>query len=249
MNENKSLAIVPKTMPEMQSLAEVLAKSTLIPEALRNKAPDIIVQLLAGAELGLSPMAAIRGVHVIQGKAILSADTMVALCLGSGLCEYFQVEAETETSVTYVCKRKGAPQPQRYTWSDEDTKAAGLNTKDTWRLFKKQMRRARCKSILARDSFPDLLAGVYDGDSGEIADSRAPRFEPEAVDAEVVGEMKMSAIERIWSAGDPNALKALVPELAKLADKDRAEARKAYDTKMRSFDGPAATIPAAEPAA
>lgn len=191
--EQKSIAVIPRTMPEIQSMAEVLAKSNLLPDALRNKVPDVVVQIMAGAELGLPPMAAIRGVHIVAGKPILSADTMIALVRASGSCEYFMVENETDTSVTYVCKRAGDPKEQRYTWSDEDTKLACLNTKDNWRLFKKQMRRARCKAILARDVWPDVLAAVYEFDSNEIEIPRpeyqapAQRFDTsDAVDVEVI---------------------------------------------------------------
>jgi hypothetical protein len=153
-HNTKALAIIPSSLPEVQSMAEMLAKSNLLPDALKGKAADVVVQILAGQELGLAPMASIRGVHIVQGKPLLSADTMVALVLGSGLAEYFSLVEETETKVTYETKRKGSPHPQRASWSDDDTKLAGLNTKDNWRLHKKQMRRARARAILARDVYP-----------------------------------------------------------------------------------------------
>src|SRR5688572_12579945 len=100
-NNNTALAIVPRSLPEVQSLAEILSKSALLPEALKGKAADIVVSILAGQELGLAPMAAIRGVHVVQGKPLLAADTMVGLVLASGLAEYFQCVEDTDASVTY----------------------------------------------------------------------------------------------------------------------------------------------------
>jgi len=228
---DKALAVIPRSLPEVQSMAEMLAKSTLIPEALRGKAADVMVQILAGQELGLAPMASIRGVHIVQGKPLLSADTMVALCLGSGLCEYFSVVEETDTKVTYETKRKGSPVAQRYTWSDDDTKLAGLNTKDNWRLHKKQMRRARAKAILARDVFPDVLAGCYDPDEIAVPIQRSTPVHDDVVDAEFT-ETKADPLAAIDAAASVEALKSLAPQLAKLPADLKKDARVRYDARL-----------------
>ena len=240
---SNELTIIPRTMGELQSLAEILSKSALMPEALRGKIPDVIVQILAGQELGLPPLASIRGVHIVAGKPILAADTMVALVRKSGSCEYFMVEAETDTSVTYVCKRIGDPKEQRYTWSDEDTKLAGLNTKDNWRLHKKQMRRARCKAILARDVWPDVLAGVYDGDSGEIPLPAPVTHDPkpandDVIDAEIIED---DLLELVATAATPEALEALKPRCAALKQgPTRTLAREAFSARQQHFAKPVA---------
>jgi hypothetical protein len=221
MND-KALACIPRSLPEVRELADLLSKSNLLPEALRGKIPDIAMQILTGQELGLSPTAAIRGVHIVQGKPLLSADMMVGLVLGSGAAEYFSCIEETATQVTYETKRKGSPHPQRCTWSDDDTKAAGLQAKDNWRLHKRQMRRARCKAMLARDVFPDVLAGVYDPD--EIHEPARAEATPmpvgDVIDAEFTDQLSLS--DRIRAAVDLDALKALAPECNKLP-KDSAE--------------------------
>lgn len=187
---NDALAIIPRDFTEVQTFAEVLAKSALLPEALRGKAADVVVQILAGRELGLSPMAAIRGIHLIQGKPVLAADTMVAIVLGSGLCEYFMCVEETDAGVTYETKRKGTPKPQRSSWSIEDSKRAALNTKENHRLYPRAMMRSRCKAALARDAYPDVLAGVYDPDELDVVGSRSVAITPtptsDIVDAEIV---------------------------------------------------------------
>jgi hypothetical protein len=221
-------------------MAEVLAKSNLIPDALKNKVPDVVVQILAGQELGLAPMASIRGVHIVQGKPVLSADTMVALVLGSGLCEYFSCVEETADHVTYETKRKGSPHPQRVTWSDEDTKTAALHTKDNWRTFKKQMRRARAKAILARDVYPDVLAGCYDPD--EIAVPAQP-YQPkpvDAIDAEFT-DAPLDPLSAIDLAESVDALKSLAPQLNKLTGDAKKTARAKYDERMAKLtEAPAA---------
>lgn len=227
MNDEKALAIVPRNMTEVQSMAEVLAKSALMPDALKGKVPDVVVQILAGAELGLAPMASIRGVHIVQGKPLLSADTMVALVLSSGLCDYFSCVEETADKVTYETKRKGSPHPQKVTWSDEDTKLAGLNTKDNWRLHKKQMRRARAKAILARDVYPDVLAGCFDPD--EIPAERVVNLDSAAaIDAEFVD--KPSGLE-----ATPHEILALEHTKSEAECKEMAPILKALPEKWKTL--------------
>jgi hypothetical protein len=139
----------------------MLAKSALLPEKLRGKAPDIAVTLMAGQELGLSPMAALRGVYVVNGRPALAADTMVGLAHASGLCEYFVCVESTDKIATYETKRKGAPTPQRLSFTIEQAKRAGLGG-DVWTKYPDSMLRARCKSFLARDVYSDVLAGVIE---------------------------------------------------------------------------------------
>lgn len=250
MSDSKALAIVPKSLAEVQTMADVFAKSGLLPEALRGKAADVAVQIITGQEIGLAPMAAIRGVHIVAGKPILSADTMVALALGSGLCEYFSCVEETPTQVTYETKRKGSPNPQRVTWSDEDTKAAGLQLKDNWRMHKKQMRRARAKAILARDVYPDVLAGCYDPDEIHVpAQPMAPISTSSAAPIEVIEDAEIVASESdvpelvaIEAAKSPQELMGLLKQLSALTGHVKKLARERYAAKLKTFEAPAEAV-------
>ena len=120
----------------------------------------VLSTILLGRELGMPAMAALRSVHVIEGKHSLSADLMVALVLRSGLAEYFQLVESTDLICTFETKRKGAPKPQRLSYTIEQAQQAGL-TRGNWQKLPKQMLRARAKSELARLEYPDLLMGLY----------------------------------------------------------------------------------------
>lgn len=228
--ETKALAIIPRDLAEVNSLAEVLAKSNLLPDALKGKVPDVVVSILTGQELGLTPMAAIRGVYVVGGKPVLSADLMVGLCLGSGLCEYFTCVEDTATSQTYETKRKGSPHPQRLTWTMEDAKRGALNLKDNWRLFPRSMLKARCRAMLARDVFPDVLAGCYDPDELHV-----PAVQCEVIeDAEVVScQDELAVIEECQTIDE---LKALSKKLAALREPLKAQARERYTAKLTQLE-------------
>ncbi len=242
MTDNKALAVIPRSMPEIQSMAEVLAKSTLLPEALRNKVPDVVVQIMTGAELGLSPMASIRGVHIVQGRPVLAADTMMGLVLSSGLAEYFSCTESSATSVTFVTKRKGSPYEQKCTWSIEDAKRAGLHMKDNFRLHPRQMLAARAKAELARLAFPDVLAGCYDPDEIVVPASRPPAApshpdkNDDVQDAEIVTPAP-SGIEvldqlSIETTNTADELRALAPEINKLTGQAKVEGKRRYTERM-----------------
>ncbi len=237
-NDNKSMAIIPRTVDEVRSLAVMFSKSALLPEALRGKEADVFVSIMAGQELGLPPMAALRGVHVVKGKPVLSADTMVGIVLGSGLAEYFSCLEETSTSVTYETKRRGSPHPQVCTWTMGDAQAAGLGG-DNWKKYPRAMLKARCKAMLARDVYPDVLAGCYDPDEAREFTPSGPtpptgsRHEGVS-DAEIVPmrtphDDTMDAIE---VAESEDQLRSLVPAISKMPDAMKTEARKRYGARL-----------------
>lgn len=238
--ENRSLAIIPRTVDEVRALAKMFAQSALLPPDLRGKEPDVFVSIMAGQELGLPPMAALRGVHVVKGKPVLSADTMVGIVLGSGLAEYFSCIEETPESVTYETKRRGSPHSQVCTWTIDDARNAGLGG-DNWKKYPRAMLKARCKAMLARDVYPDVLAGCYDPDEAReftapINGAIVPLSDVE--DAVVVGESSqpqraddIEALDAIESATSMVQLERLLPKLTKLDAATKQEARKRYGAK------------------
>lgn len=174
MTDSKALATVPSDLNGFSALAEQFAKSKLIPSDLQGKAPDVFVTLLAGHELGLSPMAALRGIHVVKGKPVLSADTMAAIVLSSGAAEYIRCVDSTAEVATYATKRKGDPEERIVTWTKADAARAKLDG-DNWTKYPRAMLKARCKAELLRDVYPDVLAGCYvDGEIDEPEQIQRP---------------------------------------------------------------------------
>lgn len=234
----ESLALIPRSIDEMSDLAERLAKSTLLPAAMRDKMPNVLVTIMTGQEMGLSPMAALRGCHVIEGKPVLGADTMVAVVLGSGKAEYFTRVEESEEAVTYETKRKGDPHPRRCTWTMEMAKRAGLHLKDNWRGYKRPMLAARAKAELARDVYPDVLAGCYTHDEigdGARADGPPPTRYADAIDADVVSETPAEApswASDIDACKTEEALKALAPKLAEYGFPKGSPMHKHYGARL-----------------
>lgn len=71
-------SLQPRDLGEAMTLSAQLAKSSIIPYALRNKPADVMVIMMYGMELGLSINQAMRGINVIKGRPSLSAELRVS---------------------------------------------------------------------------------------------------------------------------------------------------------------------------
>ena len=156
----------PENLSQAMMLANTLAQSSLIPSALRGKPADVLLILLKGRELGLSALQSIGGLHVIEGKPVVSSETMVALCKRSPECDFFRVAETTTEQAVYETQRHGEP-VTRMAFTMQDAKAAELAGKATWKKYPAAMLRARCSAALARAVYPDLVGGIYDNDEGD----------------------------------------------------------------------------------
>lgn len=173
------VGLVPHTLSEAVTMARIFARSALISRALSGRPADVFATIMAGLELGLAPMASLRLIHVIKGKPALAADAMVALALSRGAAEYFICIESTAERATYETKRRGQPK-RRMTFQLSQAKTAKLLEKadSNWATYPEAMLRARAKSALARDVYPDVLAGIYTPD--ELAEGII-EVEPEDV--------------------------------------------------------------------
>jgi len=121
---------------------------------------------LAGAEIGWGVMAARRAFHIMSGRAVMAAQTLVAIAPRSPECESFRCIETTHDRATYEAQRRGG-KPVRRTYTMEDARTAGIDRGATWRKYPKAMLRWRCSASLARDLFADVLGGFVSEDFDE----------------------------------------------------------------------------------
>lgn len=243
-HEIRALAIVPRTVTEVMQLADLLAKSELLPKALRGKAADVALMIMAGTEMGFGPGTSLRSIHVIEGRPSLSASAKVALVRASGKAKYFDCIEDTDERVTYETLRIDGTKPQRWTYTRQDVKNAGLNTKDNHRLFSRQMLHARCKSALCENVYEDVINGIATAEDVEFmaAVDRGSGRDPDAIDAEIVSsEVTLpdvfDAIEQTTTEDECKALVAkggaLSAEMAKLTAEQRKIANERYGAQLK----------------
>ena len=176
---NELTVISPRTLEEASTLSKQLSKAKTLPDALKQSEADILAIVLTGAELGLAPMQAIRGIQIIKGRPTLSADAMGALVKSRrDVCEYLMLQHSDAQIARYVTKRAGDPRPVEMAFSADDASRAGLGG-DNWKKYPAAMLRARALSSICRAVYPDLILGVYDPDEplNEVAQPQEPAVE------------------------------------------------------------------------
>ena len=160
----------PRSLKEARMLAQDMFSSRLF--SAYGNAPAVLSTVMLGRELGLPAMAALRGVHIIEGKHALSAQMMVALVLKSGMAEYFEPIAFDDKQATFETKRKGARKSVKLTHTIEMAQTAGLlKPNSNWLKIPTDMLVARAQSRLCRLVYPDICIGLYTPD--ELKDIRA----------------------------------------------------------------------------
>lgn len=148
-------------LPAIFQLASALVKAGgFLPPHLRGEG-EIIAVVLAGRELGIAPMAAIRSIKLVKGNVTLDAALQLGLIIRAG-CKFRWLEdGSNGTSAALELSRPGQePFVSRFTLAD--AKRAGLVKEGgNWTTYPAAMLRARCISAAGKAYAPDVLAGVY----------------------------------------------------------------------------------------
>lgn len=154
--------IVLHNIDEVWRFAVIVHKANMAPKSFKS-VEQIALGIQTGMELGLSPMASLRGIMVINNLPSVWGDALRALVERSPECEYIKetIEGEGATlTATCVAKRVGRPEPTVQTFSHQDAKTAGLLGKDIWQKYERRMLQMRARSYALRDQFPDLIWGL-----------------------------------------------------------------------------------------
>ena len=157
----KALGIIPQTFDDCYRMGKLMALSGLVPDSFKNNAEACCVAIMQGLEVGLSPMAALQSIAVINGRPSLWGDGALAVVRASGKMEWLKEWTE-DTTAYCEAKRKGEDGTVLRSFSDADAKAAGLlNKKGPWQDYRPRMRQMRARSWVLRDGFSDILKGLH----------------------------------------------------------------------------------------
>lgn len=167
MSESKNIAmpggfnLVPDNAADAWRLAQMLAKSDMVPKDYKNKPENVMVAAAMGAELGLPPVQALQNIAVINGRPSVWGDALIGLVRGHRDCEDIRETFDERTmTATCVVKRRGQS-PVEATFSQDDAKLANLWGKSgPWTQYPKRMLKLRARAFALRDAFADVLKGV-----------------------------------------------------------------------------------------
>lgn len=164
--------------------AKALSTASLLPAEYVNKPGNVLLAVETGKSLGLAPMAAIQGIHVIKGKPSASANLIQALVRRAG--HTFRIKADDKTATATIIRKDDPEFTYDSTWDLDKAKRAGLLGNDNWKKYPQAMLAARATTEVARLACADVLSGVQytpeelgavvdeDGNPVDVAPSRPP---------------------------------------------------------------------------
>lgn len=163
----------------MQQIATACATSGFFENV--REASQALVKIQAGNELGIPPVAAMTGIHIIKGKVSLGAILMGA-CVQRSRVYDFRIREFTdkECRVEFF---KGSESLGFSSWTAADATRAGLAGGENWRKYPRAMLRNRAMADGVRTYCPGVLGGpVYTPDElgleitqeGDAAEPTAP---------------------------------------------------------------------------
>jgi hypothetical protein len=248
MTNGITRTLEPQSIDEAQQLARAAVASKLYAVASPEAA---LMILLTGRDLGLTASQSFRAIYVVSGKPVVSSDAMVAAIRRSGLCSSWRVVETTIERCTIETTRVGESEPERETFTLDDAKRAGLDRRDVWRAYPRDMLRHRAAAGLARRVYPDVVLGCYAPGELEEQTSSSPvavevtRLTAEQIvadyDEEVAGGADPDlAYERAKSRGREHRVATRVQSILTERERERAAAKRAM---LESASGVATVAP------
>lgn len=150
-----AFALAPRSIAELDTISGLFAQSGMFSDV--KSAAQCAVKVLAGAEVGLTPFAAMTGVYIVQGKPSYSANVIAAAIKSSGRYDYRILErTDTACEIVFYERRQ---EVGRERFTIEDATRALLTKNPTWQHYPKSMLFARALTSGARTYCPDVLSG------------------------------------------------------------------------------------------
>lgn len=168
------------TLPEaaafaqLGEVAKVLANSTIIPKAYQGEPANIVAAYLAGRRFGWDVSMSMDSFHIVEGKAALSAEAMLALIRAAGHSVEVDKDEWSTVGVIVSGRRADTGDTEVVQWSLDDAVRAGLCTivdgapharsnygkPLPWEQYPRAMLAARAIAELARSLFGDVIRGM-----------------------------------------------------------------------------------------
>ena len=208
VSENQLVAVTRgltiRNMEDLTAMAAIAAKSGLAPKGMSSP-EQCFVAMQTGMEAGLTPMASLASVVVINGNPTWRGEAALALVRNSGKMQWskdgFAGEGD-ERHFWIETQRRDEEVPHKSEFSINDAKRAKLwGRQGPWSEYPQRMLRWRCLGFHFKDYYPDVTRGlaiaeeVIDypsrlggGQSFDLSDPPAkdPLLEPKGGRSEVV---------------------------------------------------------------
>ena len=186
--------VISKELADTMSLGDIFVKSGMFPD-IKVQA-QAVVKILAGRELGLSPLESMTNIYIVNGKVALQVKVIAALIKKSGKYDY-QVEKQDneECTIAFFQKNGTFKEIGKSTFTIKDAAKAGIVNKDSWKNYPKNMLFARALSNGARFYCPDVYSAYtpeeLEGNNGK-KETKPIEAEHTTVTVNTKGEVKQN---------------------------------------------------------
>jgi hypothetical protein len=176
-----ALALQPRDLGEAAKLARAFHASGLYRKKF-NSSEAIWTVILLGREHGLSALAALQSLTIIDGKVEMDAALIVAKILRSGLALYFDLVESDDVHAVWETHRRGSKNPVRMSFTVKEAERREIfrvgreGRRETfngkvsqWQKMPDVMCMWRAATKLGRAVYPDVTRGLYG--QGEIRET------------------------------------------------------------------------------
>lgn len=155
-------AIIPRSLEDAYRLSTALAASGMAPRGM-DKPEQILVAIMAGAELGLAPFQSLQSFAIVNNRPTLWGDGLLAVVRAQGVRVNERVEGEGDQMVAHcVATRPDSGEEIARAFTVADAKKAGLWGKQgPWQQYPKRMLQMRARALALRDGCADMLRGMH----------------------------------------------------------------------------------------
>jgi|HubBroStandDraft_2_1064218.scaffolds.fasta_scaffold04375_8 hypothetical protein len=158
------------TMEDCFLFARAVIDSGMAPRGM-DTPQKIFIAVQMGAEIGLTPMAALQNIAVINGRPTVWGDAVGAICgplIESYKDEMFGTMGDDAWGCRVTIHRKGRAEPIIRAFTIADAKKAGLWGKaGPWTQYPNRMLLMRARTFAYRDACPDALRGVLTAEEAQ----------------------------------------------------------------------------------
>jgi hypothetical protein len=200
-------------MDAAMRFSKAIAYSGFAPKSYYPNEPDPELRLKAatasvfaavqlGAEVGLSPMASVQNIALINGRPGLFGPAMLAVVRHSGLLAHIEegVRGAGDTLEGFCTVTRVGEQARTFIFTWAQAKKAGLIGKQgPWTQYPDRMLLARARTFALRDVFPDVLLGLsqsaeelQDIPPLDLSRPKEPELQPKVRQVEVIMPPPMS---------------------------------------------------------
>lgn len=258
-------AFVPRDLDEIWRMARMAVIGKMAPKSLvEGKDPDeatsaCAIAIMAGAELGLTPLMSLRSYAVVNGRPSLWGDGIKAVVRNSGICDFIKSGADL-TKGWCEARRSDTGETKRveFTWA-QAVKAKLSSKSGPWQEHPDMMMERRATFRCLNDLFADVLGGVASAeeaiDDGPLPEMRdvspstrptppSPPLVPAEPDAPVIDEPEEAVTGTSFDVAD--YFEQLEGALVLTSDLESLEDAWNEADPYSTFDGDATNIEIAD---